>query len=194
MTLFQPDKQELGDKRLNPEEAVKREREDLLKMASKYRIPGQAELEDPKRSEGPKIPWRQLLYRLQKLSPKLRVKDSRVDGVDTVALYYPKTDAEKLNDGSYFEISIDDVGNPQRFRDKFFRDHKYVGGFSKDYLPFYSHVKLDTSLLPTREVRGVMTVLLMLIRSNVITLEQVKQEFGDPQEDVRSDRFMEQIT
>jgi len=185
MTLFQPDKHELGDERLSPEESVKREREELLKMASRFRIPGQAELEDPKRSEGPKIHWKQLLYRLQKICPPLRMKDSRVEGMETIALYYPKTDAEKVNDGSFVTLALTE-------KEKFFRDYKYVGGFDKAWLPFYSHVKLDTSLLPTREVRGVMTVLLMLIRAKAITLEQVIGEFGDPNDDSRSDRFLKQ--
>lgn len=183
--LIQPDKNELGDKRLNPEEAVKREREELLKVASRFKVSHQDELSDADRSSGPKIYWRQLLYRLQKLNPLLRYKDSRVDGKDTVALYFPKTDAEKINDGSFVTIALTE-------KERFFRDYRYVGGFDKDYLPFYSHLILDTSLLPTREVRGVMTVLLMLIKSKVITLEQVKAEFGNPADDQRSDIFMEQ--
>ncbi len=183
--LVQTDIHELGDERLNPEEAVHRERESLLKLAATRAIPGQKELENPDRSSGPRIYWRELLKRLQRMAPGLRFKDSSVDGKVTIALYYPKTDAEKINDGSFVTIAVTD-------REKFHRDHKYVGGFDKDYLPYYSHVTLDSSRLPVREVRGVMTVLLMLLKSKVITMEQVRKEFADPAQDQRGDRFMEQ--
>lgn len=184
--LVEPDINEIGDKRLNPEEAVARERESLLNMASHYAIPGQKQLEDPKRSSGPKIYWSEFLRRLMKLAPEIRPKHGKVYGKPTIALYVPKTDVEKLSDGSYFALSTTE---PERFA----RDYRYVTGFNQDWLPFYSHVETDTSGLPTREIRGVMTVLLMLIRSKVITFEQVKKEFGDPREDQRSDRFMKQI-
>ncbi len=186
--LVVTDNRELGDKHkiLSPQEAVYAKREALLKEASKFKIGGQAELEDPDRSSGPRIPWQQLLMRLQKICPALRAKDGHVDGKDTIALYYPKTDAEKINDGTMWEVATTE-------KQRFHRDHKYVGGFDKDYLPWYSHVKLDSSHLATREVRGVMTVLLMLVRAKVITPEQVVKEFGDPAADQRSGRYLEQI-
>jgi hypothetical protein len=185
--LVEPDFNEIGDKRLNPEEVVAREREKALKAAATRAIPGQKELENPERSAGPRIHWRQLIYRLQKMAPGLRTKDSEVYGKKTIALYWPKTMAEKLNDGSFVLIAASD-------RDKFHRDHKYVGGFNKEELPFYSHVILDSSRLPVREVRGVATILLMLIRAKVVTFDQVKKEFGDPAEDSRGSRFLEQTT
>lgn len=184
--LVETDINELGDKRLNPEEAVFREREELLKITATRKIPGQAELENPDRSSGPKIHWRQLLYRLEKIAPAIRVKDSHVGGQQTIALYWPKTLSEKFNDGSFSILCTTD-------NERFHRDHKYVGGFNKDWLPFYSHVTTDSSGLPVREIRGVMTVLLMLARSKVVTFEQIKAEFGDPSEDRRSDRFLSQI-
>lgn len=183
--LIEPDKNELGDKRLNPEEAVKKEREALLQLASRFKIPGQDELADPDRSSGPKMPWQELVFRLQKLNPKLQAKNSNVHGVPTIAIYYPKTESEKLNDGSYFEVAITE-------KQKFHRDNKYVAGFDRAFLPQYSHVLTDTSGLPTREVRGVMTVLLMLVRAGVLTHEQIKQEFQDPANDQRSGRYFEQ--
>lgn len=176
---------ELGDGRLNPEEAIAQEREKGLKAASVFKIPGQDELSNPDRSSGPRIHWRELWRRLERMNSKLKAQDSRVYGNDTVALYFPKTDAEKINDGSFVALASTD-------KEKFHRDHKYVGGFDKTYLPFYSHVQLDTSLLPTREIRGVMSVLLMLLRAKIITLEQVKQEFSDPAGDKRGERFLSQ--
>lgn len=186
--LVETDIKNLGDKHkiLSPQEAVAAEREELLKLASVKKIWRQDELENPERSSGPRIHWREFLRRLQKINPKIKAKDSHVYDKDTIALYYPKTDAEKINDGTMFEVAI----TPTQ---KFHRDHKYVGGFNKEYLPFYSHVTLDTSHLPVREIRGVMTVLIMLIRAKVCTFEQVKAEFGDPAEDQRSDRFFEQL-
>jgi hypothetical protein len=184
--LVQTDIHELGDERLDPAESVHREREALLKLAATRAIPGQKELEDPDRSSGPRIYWRELLRRLEKIAPGLRSRDSGVDGKDTIALYYPKTWGEKINDGSFVTIGASD-------REKFHNDHRYVGGFDKDYLPFYSHLTLDSSGLPVREVRGVMTVLLMLVRSKIITIEQVRSEFGNPAEDQRGERFLSQI-
>lgn len=178
----------LGDKHkiLSPQEAVAAEREALLDLTSVKKIWRQDELEDSDRSSGPRIPWNQFLMRLQKLNPKIQAKDSNVYGNPTIALYYPKTEAEKIEDGSAFQVALTD-------RDKFHRDHRYVGGFDKTELPFYSHVTLDTSHLPVREVRGVMTVLIMLIRARLLTLEQVKKEFGARVEDQRSDRFHLQL-
>lgn len=186
--LVETDIRNLGDKHkiLSPQEAVHAEREALLKKASAFKIWRQDELEDPDRSSGPRIPWQQFLHRLQMMNPKIQAKDGIVYGIPTIALYYPKTETEKINDGTAFEVCITE-------QQKFHRDHKYAGGFNKQELPFYSHVTLDSSHLPMREVRGVMTVLIMLIRAKVITMEQVKREFGDPANDQRSDRFFEQL-
>lgn len=186
--LVETDIRNLGDKHkiLSPQEAVCAEREALLKQVEPKKIWHQAELEDTDRSSGPRMPWQQLLYRLQKLNPRIKAKDGRVYEKDTIALYYPKTTLEQINDGSMFELAADD-------RAKFHRDHKYVGGFNKEPLPMYSHVMLDASKLPVREVRGVMTILIMLVRGGIITTEQVKTEFGDPSNDQRSDRYFEQL-
>jgi hypothetical protein len=178
--LVQTDSQELGDKRLNPEESVSREREELLKVAAANRIWGQDELEDPERSAGPRMPYTELIRRLQKLNPAIKVRDG-IPG--NVALYFPKTREEWDAGSNYGDNPIDD----------FFLDHKYITGFKKEPLPEYAHVLLDSSLLPTREARGWRSVLLPFIKGRIITYQQAMEEFGDPSNDKRSGLFLEQI-
>src|ERR1700678_1106672 len=85
--LVQVDINELGDKRLNPEESNARETEALLKQCAKQKIWGQDELEDVERSAGPRMPWTDLIRRLKSCNPGIHVKDG-IPG--NVALYYKK--------------------------------------------------------------------------------------------------------
>lgn len=165
--LIQPDIHELGDKRLNPEEAVIKERNELLGIAAKKKIHGQAELENPERSGGPKMPWQEVLRRIRKCNPEIRAKDG---SPGSIALYRPKRPWEyELSD--FVEIPPNGL---------FFRDHKYVGGFEKQPMPEYAHVTLDSSHLPLREVRGWRSVLMALIKAKAVTYEKVCRQFGEP--------------
>jgi hypothetical protein len=177
--LIQPDSNELGDKRLSPEEAVVREREDLLRMASKKKIWGQAELEDPSRSAGPRLYYTEVLRRLWKLNLALRVEDGS-DG--QVAIYRPKRYDE-------YDWEQFDPHAPKSWR----WDFEYVTGMEKGWIPEYAHVTVDTSNLAKREVRGWRSVLIALIKARAISYRGTIQEFGDPSNDQRSMRWFEQL-
>ena len=179
--LVEVDPLELTDKRLNPEEAVIRERQELLKMASKSKISGQEELEDAERACGPRLNWTEVLRRLQKCNPQIQVKDGMPG---SVALYLRKKS---------WEFTESDQLGDQRPKDPFFIDHKYVGGFPKHEMPEYSFVDIDTSHLPTREHRGWRSVLIALIKTGAITYESAIKEFGDPTGDSRSGRWFDQV-
>src|SRR6185312_5745016 len=171
--MVETDRLELGDTRLNPDEAVIREREDLLTKASKYKIEDQSELEDAKRSEGARLHFTELLRKLQVIAPGLQARDG---SAGNLALYYPRT-PEQLN------VALREGGQ----NDIFFIFNKYVGGIPKDELPEWGYVDIDTSLIATREhVRGWRTVLIGLIRAGVISYREAITEFGDPENDPRN--------
>jgi hypothetical protein len=178
--LVQPDKMELGDKRLNPDEAVAEQREMALRQASRFRISGQAELEDPDRATGSQMAWQEVIRRLQRCNPAIRVKDG-IPG--NVAIYIPK------KHGEYHES---DFADPPE--DEFFLHHRYITGFPKQPLSEYSYVDLDTSLLPTREHRGWRSVLIALIKAGAIKYRDSIREFGNPELDQRSGRWFQQVS
>lgn len=162
--LVQPDKNELGDKRLSPEEGVIKLRQECLDQAAANRIPFQTELEDQERSAGPRLYYTEILRRIRDENPNIIVKDG---SPGSVALYAPK------NRGEIAETEYDPSSQD------WYRDHKYVGGLEKDWLPEYSHVILDTSLLPVREIRGWRTVLISLIKSGALNYQQAINQFGE---------------
>lgn len=177
--LIQDDSSELGDKRLSPQEAVIRERENLLAKTSKKKIQGQAELEFADRSSGPRLYYTEILRRLWKLNPDLRVEDGK-DG--SVAIY-------RLKRRDEYDWEQWDPMAPTKWR----WDFEYVTGMEKDWIPQFSHVLLDTSLLATKEIRGWRSVLIPLVKSRAITYRGAIQEFGDPSNDQRSERWFEHL-
>jgi hypothetical protein len=177
--LVQVDKDELGDKRLDPKESVAREREELLNKAAAARVWGQDELEQAERSLGPRMSTGDLISRIRKLNHTLKF----LDGIKGhVAVYRPIRPEER-------DIESEDH---QVHADEFFNDHKYVSGFPLGELPEWGHVMLDTSNLPTREVRGWRTVLIGLIKNRAVSYRQVVKEFGEPT-DKRSRLWHEQL-
>lgn len=178
--LIQTDIEELGDKRLNPDEAVYREREELLKLAATRKISGQAELEDAERSCGPRLSWQEVIRRLRLCNPQLQFHDAQVSR--DIAVYRPK---------NRVELEADRYERDPEKRE-WWNDHKYVGGFPKQDLPEYSHVILDSSNLPVREIRGWRSVLMSIIKANGITYASAVQQFGEAIGH-RSGRWHEQL-
>lgn len=176
--LIEPDINELGDKRLSPDEAVIKEREELLKKASKHRIWGQDELEDAGRTGGARLYYTDVIRRIQKINPSIMIRDG---GIGQVAIYRPKRRDEY--DWQQFDPK---VGCDWRW------DHEYVSGMPKDWLPEYSGITLDSSNLPTREFRGWRSVLIALIVARALPYRDVIREFGDPSGDRRSSLWFEQ--
>jgi hypothetical protein len=165
--LVQPDRLELGDTRLDPEETVVREREDLLRIAAKSRIWGQDEQEDAGRSCGPRMPSGTLISRILKLNPNIKF----VDGIEgNVAIYRPLLRNE-----------VDpEAADTRPDRKRMFDDFKYIGGFPLGQLVEWGHILTDTSRLGTREIRGWRSVLIALIKNRAITYHQAVMEFGEP--------------
>lgn len=177
--LVEADINELGDKRLNPEEGVAQKREECLSMVANRRIGGQSELEDKERGSGPRLQFTEIISRLRREIPTLRVLDG---SPGNIALYVPRTD------GEFREAKAEwDWG-----RDEFFLYHKYVGGFPKQEIPEYSTIEIDTSLLPTRENRGWRSILITLLKQGVMSYRQAVRQFGDVGSDRRGWRWREQ--
>lgn len=182
--LVETDIHELGDERLNPEEAVIRERTALLAKASQYRIYGQDELEDPERALGPRLQYTEVLSRLKRVCPQLKVQDG---SEGNIALYYPRSAKD-------YEATVKEWDHTERGKDDhFFQYHRYVGGFPKQELAEYSTLDIDTSLLPTRENRGWRSVLITLIKQGVISYNEAVSQFGDVGTDKRGWRWKEQL-
>jgi hypothetical protein len=175
--LIQPDINELGDQRLSLDEANIRERESLLKKASVHKISGQAELEDPDRAAGPRLNYREIIRRIQNINPSIQVREG---SPGSVAIYRLKSNRE----------IAEDVHETER---TFFTDHVYVTGMEKDWLPEFAYVVLDTSNLPTREIRGWRSVLIALVKSRAISYASAVEAFGEPYYDQRSKRWYEQL-
>jgi hypothetical protein len=175
--FVETDIRELGDGRLSAAEACERETESLLAIEAKKRIWMQDELEDPERQSGQRLNWTEVIRRLRRCNPGIVPYESNTPG--DIALLVRKKP---------HEFTAADAELPNGF----LRDHKYITGFPRQELPEYSYVTLDSSLLPTREVRGWRSVLLSLVRSGVISYPAAIQEFGDPRGDQRSTRWSEQ--
>lgn len=178
--LVQTDINELGDKRLNAEESVVREREKCLAMASHKRLPHQEDIEDPNRAFGPRMQFTELVSRLRRIIPALRVLDG---SPGNLALYFPRNREEMK--------TAEDAWQPGR--DVFFLRYKYVGGFPKSELQEYSTVDIDNARLATKEHRGWRTVLMNLITAGVVSYETVVREFGDTGTDKRGWRWRSEL-
>lgn len=177
--LFETDIHELGDKRLDPAENVARQREECLKLASKYKVEDQDELTDANRTYGPRISYTELLSRLQKIAPGLAARDGYPGNL---ALYYPRKPME-------LDAAIREGSGGSG--DLFFLLNKYVGGFQKDEIPEWGYGDVDTSEVITREhIRGWRTVLIGLIQTSVISYQSAINEFGDPINDKRNTVWM----
>jgi|SRR5581483_775733 len=182
--LVETDIHELGDKRLNPEEGVIKQREELLSRAGKFRIYGQDELEDPDRALGPKLSYTEIISRLRRITPKLKAIDG---SPGNIAVYFPRNARDYEDTVREWDYEHDNK------RDPFFRRHRYVCGFPKHDLPEYSTVDVDTSLLPTREKRGWRTVLIALIKQGTMSYNEAVAQFGDVGTDRRGWRWNEQL-
>jgi hypothetical protein len=178
--LIEVDSSQLGDTHLSPEEAVIREREDLIRIQSKHRIYGQDALEDPERSAGPRLYYTEILRRIWTINPEILVRDG---SPGQIAIYRPKRRNEY--DWEQFDFK---QGRGWRW------DHEYVTGMAKDWLPQYSHVLIDNANLPTREIRGWRSVLIALIKAGALPYRATIREFGDPSGDQRSPLWFEQLS
>lgn len=176
--LVEVDCNELGDTRLNPVESNAQLREGNLQKASKFKLCRQEELEDPERGMGPKLPFHEILTRIQKEAPELKARDG---SPGNIALYYPRNMQELTEE-------LQQGGGT----DEFFIFHKYVGGFPKEDIPEFSWVDIDSSHLATREHRGWRSILITLLKQGVLSYAATVRQFGDVGTDSRGWRWLEQ--
>jgi len=167
----------LGDKRLQGKDSLAKLKEGNQRLTDSKKIEGQKELEKQERSAGPRMPYQEVIRRIQKLNSQIKVKDG-IPG--NVALYAPRTGQE-----------LSELEEPDP-RGDFFTRFKYVGGFSTEPMPEFSHVILDERGLATREYRGWRSVLISLIKAQVLSYQSAVEEFGEPY-GPRSSRWFEQL-
>lgn len=177
--LIQPDRNELGDKRLDAKENVARKREECIAMAGTRRLSHQDDLEDPSRVLGPRIQFSDFVARLKRLVPSLTVREGLPGHV---ALYAP-CNAKELEEQTRAW---------QYDKPIFFRDHKYVGGFPKQPMHEYSGLECEEyTRLANKEIRGWRTVLMGLLEQGLVSYSKVVAEFGDVGTDKRGWRWRE---
>ncbi len=149
------DSAELGDKRLDPTEAlIKIKAENNARAQKQTAIPDQKMMTDRKMAIGTPMPYQSLVYLLKKMSPSLVIEDGGVR--NAIAVRIPGICA----DGT--------------------RGLIYCSGFYKEVLPEFSCVQEDERGRPTRECRGWRTVVLALIRQGHISYKDAVSVFGEP--------------
>jgi hypothetical protein len=153
--LIVPDKSDLGDLKLSPEEGVAKLKEGNAKLTAQYKLPNQSLLENHDMALGIAMQPSAFIARIQKLNPAILVEKGGVPSA--VAVRIP---------------GFDDEGNYVK---------KYVTGFYTDrILPEFSSIATDEKGLPWREQRGWRSVLLALLKAEALTYPQVKAAFGEP--------------
>jgi hypothetical protein len=163
--LVQPDKNELGDKRLDPKESVVKYREELLRDISHRKMYKQEEM-TPERSSGSRLQYTELISRLRRVCPTIKAVDG---SPGNIALYFPRSTKELEQATQEWQYD----------RDKFYLVNKYVAGFPKQEIPEFSHFLLDTDGIPTREYRGWRSILIVLLKQGVISYRGAVREFGE---------------
>ena len=75
MSIIITDSDELGDKRLDPNENLAKLKEENIRMAAKFKLPGQAMLENAEIAVGKPMAWQDLVRLLQKMNPDIKCVD-----------------------------------------------------------------------------------------------------------------------
>lgn len=191
--LVETDIDELGDKRLSPEEAVHQQRELALDEAGRFRIPGQDDFEDKQRSQGTRLYYTEIIRRLQLCNPAVQVKKADNDRYgNNVALYIPK----KAHEFTRSDWAVKNGAMAAPPKGMFFVDHKYCGSMPTGWIPEWGHVNTDTSLLPIIDPKdpvGWRGILVTLIKGGVIRYRDAIKYFGDPRFDQRSTWWFEYL-
>jgi hypothetical protein len=162
--LIQPDSSELGQHRLDAADNLQKLKEENLKLAAKFKLPGQEILENTEMAVGTPMDWHDLVRLLEKMNHKIRCVDGGM--ANAIAVRYPAMQ----EDGVY--------------------GLKYVTGFYKEVLPEFSSVSTDKRGLSVREHRGWRTVVLACIRQGIVSYKDAVDVFGEPS-GVRSGRWHE---
>lgn len=165
--LVQTDINELGDKRLDPKESLAKIKEENIALRAKDKLPGQAQLQDVQAALGTPMGYQELILRLKRLVPELVIQDGGVKNAVAVRIFRDNGDGE----------------GPRL---------TYLTGFYKTILSEYSTVTVDEHGVALSETRGWRTVLLALIKQNVVSYRRVVKVFGNAMGQ-RSNRWDEQL-
>lgn len=165
--LIQPDRNELGDRRLDPKESLAKIKADNIALRAKHKIKGQAQLEDEVAALGNPMGFSEFILKLRKLNPALIIQDGGYPNAVAVRIFRDNGDGE----------------GPRL---------TYLTGFLKEVLPEYSSVTTDEHGVAQNEKRGWRSVLLMLLKQRVLSYPDVVRVFGDAVGQ-RSNRWHEQL-
>jgi hypothetical protein len=158
------DSQELGQKRLDALDNLQKLKEENIRMAAKFKLPGQAMLENAEIAVGKPMAWQDLVRLLQKMNPDIKCVDGGM--ANAIAVRFPA-----MQEDGVFGL-------------------KYVTGFYKEVLPEFSHISTDIHGLAVRENRGWRTVVLACIRQGIVSYRDAVDVFGEP-DGVRGGRWHE---
>lgn len=122
----------------------------------KFKIPGQAMLENKEMALGNPMSYQDLIRLLQKMNPAIICEDGGVKGA--IAVRIPG-----------------DLGDGEGTFGK-----RYVTGFYKEVLPEFSSVNTDDRGTAKRHNRGWRTVVLDLIKQGVVSYKDAVDVFGEP--------------
>lgn len=151
---------DLGDQKLSPQEANFKIQEENQKLIDAKKIPNQSLLENTDMALGTPMVYSELIRRVQKIAPQVIFEDGGVKNAIAVRHY------------TYDPYGGDDAqGGYQK---------KYISGFYKEVLPEFSSITTDKKGLPHRELRGWRSVLLALMKAEVVPFEALVKEFGHP--------------
>jgi hypothetical protein len=179
--LIVNDRSLLNDGRIDEHESLAKIKEGNRKLVEKFRMPGQAELEDVDRSSGARMSYREIIRRLRNINLNIKAVDG---SPDSIALYVLKTRKEMAE-------SANEPNDPTKY--DWYKDFKYVTGCPKGFIPEYGAVTVDERGVAKREEpRGWRSLLIALVKSRAITYQQAQEEFG-PAMGKRSWRYEEQL-
>lgn len=150
--LIQPDSNLLGTKVLRDKDAVDSLKERNKAKVAEFKVKDQDVLEDQAAALGHPMQPSDFILRLQKLNPRIIIEKGGVRNSVAVR-YVPRGQVDKV----------------------------YVTGFPVDIpLPEFSAIVVDNEGKPFRELRGWRSVLLALVKKDLLTMQQVKLTFGYP--------------
>ena len=156
--------------RLSTEEHTLRQRETNYKAAGKQRFLDKKDYLDERSRWGRPRHHTDLLSFFQDHIRGLYVKDGKFVGDVSMYKVWDRLEYRPCEDGSYFFSLPFDPANPT---------FEYIGYIPMGWLPEFDIVEFDDRNVPIRKKhKGWRTVLLELIRTKVVTRDQVEQHFG----------------
>lgn len=162
-----PDRNELGDKRLDPKENVAKLKEKIRKQRAKDVVPEQPYLLMAS-AVGKPMDWRELVAKLKKLNPNLIMLDGGVPGAIQIRIVDPEHAPWEP-------------------------DTKYIGGFMRTVLTEWDTATTDEWGIANAPKRGWRTVVLMLLAGGYARKIDADRIFGEASGNQRSDIWGKKI-